>query len=451
LALAIIVICTLMLILDATVMNVALPRIQNGLHFSSTDLAWVMNAYTLTFGGLLLLGGRVGDILGRRRTFMAGIALFTLASLAGGLATTGTWLIVARCVQGVGAAIAGPSTIALVVTSFTDPRERLKALALMSGMASAGFAIGLIVGGVLTELASWRWVLFINVPFGIAALLLTPRYVREPERHPSGLDIPGAVLATGGVGALVNGLIRAAGHGFGDRAAQLSLAIGAVLVVAFIIVEARVRQPLLPLRLFRDRNRAAGYLIFFIGPASMMSTFFFLTQYIQDIQHADALVTGLEFLPLAAGMLVMTRLIPHLLPRFGPKPLSVTGTALMAIGLLWLTQLHNGSGYVDGLLGPMILMGIGGGIGFAPLNPVIMAGVPAKDVGAASGVVQTMQQTGGALGLAVLVAVFGNSFRHAVPSQAFVTAMTTAFAVAAGIASTAFVVAWTFRGRRPAS
>jgi EmrB/QacA subfamily drug resistance transporter len=449
LALAIIVTCQLMLILDATVMNVALPRIQSGLHFSATGLSWVMSAYTLTFGGLLLLGGRAGDIFGRRRMFVTGIAIFTLASLAGGFATTAGWLIAARIAQGIGAALAGPSTIALITTTFTEARERIRALALLSAIASGGFAIGLILGGLLTELASWRWVLFINVPFGLAAVLLAPRFVREPERHPARLDLPGAILGTVGVGALVNGFIRAASNGWSDGLTLVSLSLGAFLLVTFVAVEARSAQPLMPLRLFAHRDRAAGYLAFLIGPAAMMSMFFFLTQFLQTARGFSALATGFAFLPMAVGMFSMTRLVPRLLPRFGPRPLAITGNILLIAGLAWLTRLTSDSGYWTALFGPMAIMGVGGGLGFVPLTPTIMGSVPPQDAGAAGGILQTMQQTGATLGLAVLVTVFGTAYRHAGGpaggTVSLVTGMTTAFTVSAVIACGALLNALFFR------
>jgi EmrB/QacA subfamily drug resistance transporter len=456
LALAIIVTCQLMLILDATVMNVALPRIQSGLHFSPTDLSWVMTSYTLSFGGLLLLGGRAGDLLGRRRLFVGGIALFTLASLSGGLAGSAGWLIAARVLQGVGAAAAGPNTIALIATTFTEPRERVRALALMSGVASAGFAIGLIVGGLLTELASWRWVLFINVPFGAAAVLLAPRYVQEPQRHPARLDLPGAVTGTAAVASLVYALIRAAAVGWSDRVTVVTLAAGIVLLAVFLATEVRAAQPLMPLRLFADRNRAAGYLSFFLGPAAMMSMFFFLTQFLQEVRGFSALATGFAFLPMAVGMFLMTRLVPRLLPRYGPRPLAVTGTLAMIAGLAWLTQLTPGSGYLTGLFGPMALMGTGGGLAFVLLTPVIMSTVPPQDAGAAGGVLQTMQQTGATLGLAVLVTVSGAAMRAAARSGAGATevlvhGMTQAFATSTIIATGTFLVALAFRDVRARS
>ena len=459
LALAIIVTCQLMFILDATVMNVALPRIQVGLHFSAAGLAWVMSAYTLTLGGLLLLGGRAGDILGRRRLFVAGIAVFTIASLLGGFATSAGWLLAARALQGIGAAAAGPSTIALIVTTYTEPRARIRALALLSGVASGGFAVGLIVGGVLTELASWRWVLFINVPIGLAAALLAPRYVREPERHPARLDLPGALTGSVGVAALAYALIHAATDGWSTASTIVALSGGVVLIGVFLVIETRTRQPLLPLRLFADRNRAAGFANFFLGPAAMMSTFFFLTQFLQDVRGFGALATGFAFLPMAVGMFAMTRVIPRLLHRFGPRPLAVTGSSLMIVGLLWLSQLTTTSGYLSAVLGPMVVLGVGGGLGFVPLTPVIMSTVDPRDTGAAGGVLQTMQQLGSSLGLAILVTVFGAASRAATgtgkPSaaaaqHALVSGMTTAFAVAAILAAASAVVALTFPRLRPA-
>jgi EmrB/QacA subfamily drug resistance transporter len=431
-----------MLILDATVMNVALPRIQQGLGFSPTGLSWVLNSYTLTFGGLLLLGGRAGDIFGRRRLFSTGLAVFTLASLAGGFATTATWLIAARVLQGIGAAMAGPSTIALIVTTYTEPRARIRALSILSAVASSGFAIGLIVGGLLTELASWRWVLFINVPFGLAAVLLAPRFVREPQRHPARLDLPGAILGTAAIASLVFGFIHAAASGWRQVWTIVPIGLGVAGIAAFIVVEARTKQPLLPLRLFAHRNRAAGYLGFLLGPAAMMSMFFFLTQFLQIVRGFGALATGFAFLPMAAGMFSMTRVIPHALPRFGPRPLAVTGNLLMIVGLVLLTRLTPETAYWPQLFGAMLIMGIGGGLGFVPLTPTIMATVAPQDTGVAGGVLQTMQQTGATLGLAVLVTVFGTAYRH---TGDLVTAMTSAFTISCAFAAAALLVALSLR------
>jgi EmrB/QacA subfamily drug resistance transporter len=408
-----------------------------------------MNAYTLVFGGLLLLGGRLGDLFGRRRVFLAGVAVFTVASLAGGLADSAGLLIAARIVQGLGAAAAGPSTIALIISTATDPQVRVRALSLFSAVGSSGFAVGLILGGLLTEWLTWRAVMFINVPLGLVVLAFGARHIAEPARHPARLDLPGAATATLGVGALVYGFIRAAEAGWGSPTAVWPIVAGAVLVVAFVVLQARVAHPMLPLRLFADRNRAAGYANFFLGPLSMMASFFFLTQFLQEISHYGALTTGLAFLPMAVSIFAMSRLVPVLLPRTGPKPVAATGTLLMAAGLAGLSQLSAGDGYVAAVLGPMLLMGIGGGLAFSPLNVVIMATVPPEDAGAAGGVLQTMQQLGATLGLAILVTVAGSASRGVAGSadEVLVAGMSAAFAAASGIALLTFAVALTFTRR----
>ncbi|WP_245566994.1 MFS transporter [Nocardia vinacea] len=444
--------CQLMIILDITVMNVALPRIRTDLHFSATNLSWVMNAYTLVFGGLLLLGGRAGDLFGRRNLFIAGTALFTLASLAGGLAPSATWLLIARVVQGIGGAMASPSTLALLTTTFSEPKARMRVLALFSGMSSAGFAIGLIIGGLLTEWLSWRSALFINVPFGLAVVVLALRYLPDAERQPARLDLPGAVTATGGVAALVYGFISAASHGWSDAGTDIWLAVGAALIIAFLTIEARTAQPLLPLRLFADRNRAAAYANMFLGPMAGMSMFFFLTQYLQEVRGLSALATGFAFMPTALMMFTMIRLIPRLLPRFGPKPVTVIGTLLMAAGLVLLTRLTVDTAYFPMLFIAMILMGSGIGLAFSPLNVIIMSSVAPTEAGAAGGALQTLQQTGASLGLAILVTIFGTAARDAGGSahHALVSGITTAFAGAVVIAALTFVVALTFRSTRTA-
>ncbi|MCC3315574.1 MFS transporter [Nocardia africana] len=442
--------CQLMIVLDITVMNVALPRIQHDLHFSATGLSWVMNAYTLVFGGLLLLGGRAGDLFGRRRVFILGTVLFTLASLGGGLAPSAAWLIVARIVQGLGGAMAGPNTLALLTTTFADPKMRVRVLALFSGMSSAGFAIGLILGGLLTQWLSWRSVLFINVPFGLVVALLAVRYLPDAPRRRAHLDLPGAVTATGAVAALVYGFISAAAHGWDDVTTDLSLTAGVLALVAFLLIERRAAQPLLPLHLFADRNRAAAYANMFLGPMAGTSMFFFLTQYLQEVRGMSALATGFAFLPTAVTMFTMIRLIPRLLPRFGPKPVTLVGTSAMIAGLVLLTLLDTDTGYFPLLAVATVLMGCGIGLAFSPLNVIIMANVAPEEAGAAGGALQTLQQTGAALGLAVLVTVFGTAVRAASGSAVHVLAsgITTAFAAAAGIAVLTLLVASTFRSVR---
>ncbi|HEX5119186.1 MAG TPA: MFS transporter [Pseudonocardiaceae bacterium] len=450
--LAVLVTCQLMLVLDLTVTNVALPSIQADLHFSSAGLSWVVNAYTLVFGGLLLLGGRAGDLFGRRRLFVGGLVLFTVASLAGGLATSAGMLLAARIVQGVGAAAAGPSTLALITTTFTEPRQRIRALAVFSGMASGGFAIGLIVGGVLTTALTWRAVFFINVPVGAVVVALALHHLAETSRPDTErrLDLAGAGTATVGAAGLVYGCVRAVSAGWTDAITLGALAVGVVALVAFVLVESRVAQPLLPLRLFADRNRAAAYVCFFLGPMAMMTCFFFLTQFLQDVLRLSPLATGIAFLPLAAPQFAMTRLVPVLLPRTGPKPLVVTGGLVLVAGLVWLTRLTPASGYLVDVLGPLVVLGVGAGIGFAPLNVVIMGNVEPRDSGAAGGVLQTMQNMGATLGLAVLATVFGIAQRHAAGqgvAPALVAGMTHAITVGVGFAVASVVVALTFRPR----
>lgn len=446
-ALALILTCQLMLMLDATVMNVALPRIRADLGFTPAGLSWVMNAYTLVFGGLLLLGGRLGDLFGRRRVFLTGVAVFIAASLAGGLADSAWLLIASRIVQGAGAAMAGPSTLALITSTITDRQARMRALALFSAMSSSGFAVGLILGGFLTEWLTWRSVMFINVPLGLAVLVLGSRHIAEPPRHPARLDLVGASLATVGVGSLVYGFIQVAEKGWSASSAMWPLVLGAVLVVAFVVSQTRVAHPMLPLRLFADRNRAAGYANFFLGPLSMMSAFFFMTQFLQEVSHYRALTTGFAFLPMAVGIFAMSRVVPRLLPTIGPKPLALTGSLMMAAGLWWMSGLAADSTYFAAIFGPMVLMGIGGGLAFSPLNILIMGTVAPEDAGAAGGALQTMQQIGSTLGLAILVTVAGSAARGTTGTDTLIAGATAAFTVSAGIVLLTFLVALTFKRR----
>jgi EmrB/QacA subfamily drug resistance transporter len=411
-SLAVIVTCQLMVVLDATVVFVALPKIQHSLHFSTTGLSWVSNAYSLAFGGLLLLGGRAGDILGRRRVFMAGIAVFTVASLLGGFATSAAWLLAARAVQGVGAALAAPGALALITTNFQEGPERNRALSVFSATSSAGASVGLILGGVLTDWASWRWVLFVNVPVGAAVLLLAPAFLQETERHRGRLDLAGAVTSVTGVVALVYAFIRAADAGWGDRVTLAALAAGVLLLAAFLVVEARAEQPVVPLRLFADRARAGSYLNMLLLAAAMFGMFFFLVQFLQNSLGFSPLGAGLAFLPLTGPLFAVARLAPRLVARFGTRRLMLTGLPFIVVGMLWLTRLSAGSGYVSGALPPMILFGLGAGLVFLPLTVTILSGVGRADSGAASGVLQTAQQVGGALGMAVLVSVYGTAARH---------------------------------------
>jgi EmrB/QacA subfamily drug resistance transporter len=433
----------LMIILDMTVVNIALPDIASGLRFSETGLSWVLNAYTLTFGGLLLLGGRAGDILGRRRVFIAGIVLFTAASLAGGLATSAAWLLAARAVQGAGGALASPAVLALISASYAEGRERTRALSIYTAVAMGGGSLGLVLGGVITQWVSWRWVLFINVPIGIAVSLSAPLFLPESERQPGRFDILGALTSTLGMASLVYGFIRAGSDGWGDRQAIGSFAAAAVLLAWFIANESRVRQPITPLRLFTDRGRTGSYIARLLIVAGMFGMFFFLTQFVQKILGFSPLRAGISFLPMTIALFAVSRLSGRLLSRFGATGLMMAGMLPVVAGMAWLSRITPGTGYVSGVLGPMLLIGAGMGVVFVPLTMASLAGVRPAESGAASSMVNVTQQVGGSLGLAALVTAFSTASRNASRSpaaalspvaaqhQAIVHGMSTAFGVAA--------------------
>jgi EmrB/QacA subfamily drug resistance transporter len=412
-ALAIMLSAQLMIILDATVVNIALPHIQTSLHFSSTSLSWVMNGYTLTFGGLLLLGGRAGDILGRRRVFGVGIGLFTLASLVGGLSTSAGMLLAARAVQGAGGALAAPAVLALIVSGFPEGRERTRALGIYMGVITGGSSLGLVLGGVITEWLSWRWVLFINVPIGIAVVVIAPLFVAETPRQAGRFDLAGAVTSTAGVASLVYGFVRAAANGWGDHLTLAAFGAAAVLLAGFLAIESRVRQPITPLRLFADASRSGSFAARLLLLAGMFGVFFFLTQFLQKVMGFSPLRAGVAFLPLTAALFGMSRTAPRLMPRLGAKPLMIIGMLPAIVSLAWLSRVSPATGYWSGVFGPMMLLGIGMGLVFVPLTTASLAGVAPADSGAASSMVNVMQQVGGALGLAVLVAVFGTASRNA--------------------------------------
>jgi EmrB/QacA subfamily drug resistance transporter len=417
LALTIIAASQLMVVLDATIVNIALPQIQQALHFSTTSLSWVLNAYTLTFGGLLLLGGRAGDILGRRRVFISGILLFTLASFLGGLATSSGWLLAARALQGVGAAIAAPTALSLITTNFAEGRERNRAFGVFSAVAVSGGAIGLIAGGMLTSWLSWRWVLFVNVPIGILLAVLAPLFIAESERQPGRFDLGGALTSTAGMTALVYGFIRAAQEGWSDPGTIGSFAAAVALLAIFLSIETRISQPITPLRMFRDRNRAGSYAIMLALAAAMFGQFFFLTLFVQDVLGYSPLQAGIAFLPITAAIVLTSQFAARSLPSIGPKRLMTGGALLAVAGLAWLAQVSVSSGYVDGILGPMLLFGLGMGLLFVPLTIVAVSGVAPHESGAASSLLNVMQQVGGALGLSILVTVFGTASRNEATHQ----------------------------------
>lgn len=405
LTLAIIVSCELMLMLDGTIMNVALPMIGDGLGFTPAGLSWVTNSFLLAFGGLLLLGGRAGDILGRRKVFLIGITLFTVASLFGGLAQTPWQLVATRALQGVGAALAGPSTLALLTTNF-DGERQAKALSVYSSVTASAMTLGLILGGVITTLVSWRWVLLINVPIGVLVLLLAPRHVLESPRHSGRFDLPGALTSAIGLVAVVFALVRTADHGWSDPATLVTLILGAALLVGFVFIERRASQPIMPLGLFADRTRAAGFANMLLVPMVTMSFQFLIIQFLQLVLDFSPLQAGLAFLPMAVGLLITSRTAIKLLGRFGTKWTAVAGLILLAAAAGWLTTISVSTTYLGGIFGPMLLVGLALGLIIVPINVAIMSTVDPQDAGAASGVLQTTMMTGAALGIGILSAIY---------------------------------------------
>ncbi len=427
LGLALLVIATaqLMVVLDASIVNVALPDIQKALGFSGTGLEWVVNAYTLTFGGLLLLGGRAGDILGRRRVFIAGIILFSVASLLGGFATSQAWLLAARAVQGIGGAIIAPTALSLVTTTFEEGPPRNRAMGVYAAMSIGGLAIGLMAGGLLTTYLSWRWVLFVNVPIGAMVALLAPRVLNESARRPGRFDLPGAITSTAGLAALVYGLTSAAtsqngvSH-WGDTKVIVSLTAAVVLLLTFVVIESRSEHALMPLRIFRNRDRSAANVIMLCVGTAMFGMFFFLTIFVQTVWGYSALRTGIAYLPMVAVILVMAGVSTQLVPRIGARPLLIAGSAVGAGGMIWLSRISEHSTYTGGLLGPMLVTAAGLGMLFMPLTLVALSRVSDRDAGLAASLPNVGQQVGGSIGLALLGTVawtvVANTVHHSVAS-----------------------------------
>jgi EmrB/QacA subfamily drug resistance transporter len=409
LGLALVVIATaqLMVVLDATIVNVALPHIQSALGFSGSGLEWIVNAYALTFGGLLLLGGRAGDILGRRRVFIAGIILFSVASLLGGFATSQAWLIGARALQGVGGAIVAPTALSLVTTNFPEGPPRNRAMGVYAAMSIGGAAVGLLAGGLLTTYASWRWVLFVNVPIGLVTALIAPRALTESHRHSGRFDLPGAVTGTLGLAALVYGLSSAGPDSSGnshwtDPKVLVSLSAAVALLAAFVFIEAWSKDALMPLRIFRTRDRTGANLIMLCIGTAMFGMFFFLTLFVEHVWGYSALKTGIAYLPMVAVIMAMAGVSTQLVPRIGAKPLLIAAAAISVGGMFWLSRITENSTYTNGLLGPMLVTAAGLGLAFMPATLVALAKVEDKDAGLASSLPNVGQQVGGSIGLAIL-------------------------------------------------
>lgn len=424
--LAMIVACQLMMVLDASVLVTALPEIGRTLHLSTAALTWVQNAYILAFGGFLLLGARAGDILGRRKTFSAGIALFSLASILAGLAPSASLLLAARAMQGLAAALATPSALALLSVSFSAARERSKAIAVYSAVSGAGGSVGLIVGGLLTDLISWRAGMFLNVPIGIALLLMVPRYMQETESKAGRLDIMGAMTSVIGMTALAFGFVQAASGGWETPEVWGSLALGGGSLAAFLRIEARAKEPITPLRLFASRTRSGAYLGRLLLLCGNYPIFFFVPQFLQNVLHFNSLEAGLAIMPFTVVQFGMMYAMPSLVARFGNAKVLIAGLIIAITGTSWLSNLSADSSYLSHLFFPLIVMGSGAGMIFQPFTTLGLSGVEAKDAGAASGLVNVAHQTGASLGLAVLIAVFEAVNRQAVPS---VTSFTHAISV----------------------
>ncbi|MET8947198.1 MFS transporter [Streptomyces sp. NPDC004542] len=422
----VVLVVQLMLALDTTIVNVALPRIGSGLHFSPTGLSWVLNAYTLAFGGLLLLGGRLGDTFGRLRVFETGLALFTAPSLAGGVADTPGLLITARTAQGVGAALAAPGVLALLTTNAPDEGARHRALALFSAVSIGGSTLGLVLGGLVTEYGTWRWTLFINVPLGLVVLALARRFVTETPRRPGRFDTVGALAATGAAVAIVWALIGAPDHGWTSPRTTIAFVIGTMCVAVLVLTERRASAPLLPTVLLRSRRRLGALTVTALVFGSQMSIFFLVVQYLQRALHFSPLRAGLAFVPMTLGIFVMSRITPRLLVRSGQAPLLISGTLGLTVSYLWLARIGTGDSYTAAILGPLLVNGVFAGLTFMPAASLVVGDVEPGHAGSASGLLQTTQQLGGAIGLAVIVSVYAAG---AVPG-AFVPGLRAAFLTA---------------------
>jgi EmrB/QacA subfamily drug resistance transporter len=447
-ALALVCVAFFMTVLDVSIVNVALPSIKTALNVAEKDLQWIITAYTITFGGFLLLGGRAGDLLGRRRMFMIGIGLFAVASLACGLSNSIGVLIASRAVQGLGAAIISPATLSIIMTTFEEGSERNKALGIWGAMGGSGAAAGVLFGGILTKYAGWEWIFFVNVPVGAAVLLLTRPLVHEsriPGLH--GFDFPGAATITGSLALLVYGISKAPDVGWASGQTIGVLIGAAVLLVAFIAIERRQEAPMVPFRIFRLRTVTGANVAGFLLGAVVFSNFFLLTLYVQQVLHYSALKTGLTFLFTAGTVIPVAGASQALVTRIGARPVLVTGLALITGGMIWYSQIPVHGRFASNLLPGYLLVGVGMAFSFIPISIAALAGVEDREAGLASGLINTAQQIGGALGVAIAATV---AFTHAKtliasghdPLSAQTSGFALAFWVIAGIGAVAVVAAF---------
>jgi EmrB/QacA subfamily drug resistance transporter len=440
LALVLLAVTQFVIVLDASIVNVALPSIGSALHFSQDNLSWVVNAYTLTFGGFLLLGGRLADLLGRRAIFIAGLALFSVASLLGGLAQSDTWLIAARGVQGLGAALISPAALSLVTTIFTEGAERNRALGIWGAVAGSGGAAGVLLGGMLTQWISWEAVLFVNVPIGLLAAMAAPRLLPESrDADHRYFDFQGAVLVTGGLALLVYALVDANNAGWGTFHTIGLGGIALGLIAAFIAWEARAPHPLMPFSIFRLRTLRGANVVGLLLGLALFAMFFFLSLYMQQVLGFDALETGIAYLPLALMIIVSAGVASQLTTRFGFKPVLITGYLMLSAGLVWFSQVSAGGSYVGDVLFPSLVVGFGLGLAFVPVTIAAVMGTKPAEAGLASGLINTSQQVGGALGLGILSAIATARTNHVIAGGGH----SQGFALTAGF-QTAFLVGAAF-------
>jgi EmrB/QacA subfamily drug resistance transporter len=448
-----------MVILDVSVVNVALPAIRHGLGFSEVDLQWVVNAYTVTFAGFLLLGGRAADLMGRRRVFVAGLTLFALASLAGGIADSQGVLIAARAVQGLGGAVIAPASLSILTTTFTEGAARNRAVGIWGAMGGAGGAAGVLLGGVITDLLSWRWILFINVPIGLLAAVAARHYLLESRNAARAreFDLRGALAATVGLSLLVLGIVRTDQTGWGDSSTLILIVAGLALLALFVVIEGWVaRAPLMPLRIYRSRTLSASNIVILLVGASSFGMWFFVSLYLQQVLGYSPIRAGLAFLPMTLCIVAGSTLASRLVGRVGAKPILITGMASLAVGLFWFTDISTTGTYLGDMLFPSLLTAMGIGLAFVPATISAVAGVAPEEAGLASGLVNTARLVGGALGLAVLAAIAtsrtNTELHHAgtTAHAALVSGFQLAFVVSAGFAVVGGLVAALGLPRLPA-
>jgi len=423
LALVVIAAAQLMIVLDATIVNVALPQMQRALGFSGAGLEWIVTAYSLAFGSLLLLGGRLGDLYGRRTVFIAGVLIFSLASLVGGFATSEWWLLAARAVQGAGAALAAPTALALIATTFPAGVPRNRALGVWAGMAGAGGAIGLLLGGILTTYVSWRWVLFVNAPIGLLVAALAPVALARTARLHRRLDIPGVVTSTAGLALLVYGLTHAAAgqdgvSHWGDPLTIASLVAAAALLIGFVFIERRTPHAELPLHLLGSRRRSGAYVMMLLLGTAMFAVFFFLTLYVQTVWGYSPVRAGIAWIPFPISLIALNIFVArYLVTRVGVRPLLLAGPLFSGLGFMWLSRLSETGSYWTNLLAPMLLLSVGMGLMFVPLTLMVVSHVKNEEAGAASSLLNIGQQIGGSIGLAAIGTVAWTSVAHSVRDQ----------------------------------